>query len=110
MSAELKIQYKLYALEVNKAGIETASNERFCRITPFYILVYSCADEAPAGAIEITQTETHRLSKQDEQWLLDCNIVILTEEAKKHETEIAKDMSARIDAMEKYLAENRQEG
>ena len=102
MAEELKISYKLYALEVNKQGLETASKERFSRITPFYVLVY-CDGEPPEDGIEITTTETHRLSEQDERWLQDCNVVILVEEAKKHEAEIAGDMKRRLERLEEAL-------
>lgn len=105
MTDELSIKYRLYALDVNKDGIETASKERFCRITPFYILIYVESGKEPKDAIEITQTETHRLSKKDEQWLLDCNIVILAEEAKRHEAEITADLQNRMKRLEEILAE-----
>lgn len=103
MTNELKITYKLFAFDVDKDGIEEASKQRFCRITPFYILVYCEAEKAPKNGIEITQTETHRLSKQDEQWLLDCNLVILAEEAKKHEAEITSTLQERIEQIEAIL-------
>ncbi len=102
MTDELKIRYRLYALSVDKNGMEQAAEQRFSRITPFYILVYVNGD-APEGAVEITQTETHRLSKQDERWLLDCNVVILAEAARKHEKDIAADMSRRLDRLEAAL-------
>lgn len=109
MTDELKITYKLYALDTSKDGIETASKERFCRITPFYILVYCEGGRTPKDGIEITQTETHRLSKQDEQWLLDCNIVILAEQAKKHESEIAANVQERLKKLEEILKAEREE-
>ncbi len=102
MTDELKINYRLYALNVDKDGMAEAAEQRFSRITPFYILVY-VNGEPPKDAVEITQTETHRLSRQDEQWLLDCNMVILAEEAKKHEGEITADMNRRIERLEAAL-------
>lgn len=104
---ELHVAYKLYALELNKDGIAEASQARFCRITPFYILVYLCGD-APANGIEITETETHRLTAADEQWLLDCNMAILAEEAKRHEKEIAEDMMKRIERLEQALQQEQE--
>lgn len=112
MSNELHIAYKLYAMEINRENIQAANAMRFCRITPFYILIYTHED-APKNAIEVTQTETHRLTDNDEQWLLDCNLVILAEEAKKREVEIAADMKSRLERLEKALeneAENLKEG
>lgn len=110
MTDELKISYKLYALDANKDGVEAASRERFSRITPFYALVY-VSGEPPEGAVEITRSETHRLSEKDEQWLLDCNTAILAEEMKKHESEIAADMKERLERLEKALrAEKEKQG
>lgn len=103
MTKELNIAYKLYALESNGEGIEIASKERFSRITKFYILVYCKDGKPPKNGAEITQTETHRLSAADEQWLLDCNMAILAEEAKKNEAEITKKMSERLEEIEKLL-------
>lgn len=107
MEKELKIAYKLYAVGVTPDNIKEVSSERFCRITPFYILVYT-AGNPPKDSVEMTQTETHRLSEQDEQWLYDCNIVILAEEAKKHETEIAADMAERLARLEAALKEEKE--
>ena len=107
MEKELKISYKLYAVGVTTESMKEVSTERFCRITPFYILVYTAGD-APKNSVEMTQTETHRLSEQDEQWLRDCNIVIIAEEAKKRESEIAADMAERLSRLEDALKEEKE--
>lgn len=103
MTNELNIAYKLYALDANEDGIRQAAQERFARITPFYILVYCKDGTAPKGGIEMTQTETHRLSSQDEQWLLDCNIAILAEETKRNEAEIGKRIKEKMQKVEELL-------
>lgn len=111
MEKELKIAYKLYAVGVSVESMKEVSSERFCRITPFYILVYTNG-EAPKNSIEMKQSDTHRLSEQDEQWLRDCNLVILAEQAKLHEAEIAADIQQRLDRLEEALKANneKQEG
>ena len=106
MEKELKIRYRLYATSADAESIKIASNERFCRITPFYILIYTDGD-IPKNGVEMTQSETHRLSAQDEQWLRDCNIVILAEQAKIHEAEIAAETQKRLDKLEEALREER---
>lgn len=106
---ELKIAYKLYALELTREGIKTASEQRFCRITPFYVLVYTDGD-APQDSIEITEEETNRLTKQDEQWLLDCNTAILMEQMHKHEAEISKDVLQRMEKWEQELEKRAKAG
>lgn len=106
MEKELKIRYRLYAINSDAENVRRASGERFCRITPFYILIYTDG-EIPEGGIEMTQTETHRLSARDEQWLRDCNIVILAEQAKIHEAEIAAETQKRLDMLEEALKKER---
>ena len=111
MGEQLKITYRLYALELTVDNAKKAADWRFSRVTidpfPGYVLIYTDG-EAPDEAIEITKSTIDRLSAQDEQWLRDCNIVILAEEAKKHESEIAASMGERIDALEKALEEQAQ--
>lgn len=102
MENELKITYRLYALEATADNIRSVKETRFCRITPYYILVYTDG-EPPKDGIEMTQSNTHRLSEHDEQWLSDCNIVIIAEQAKKHEAEIAADMAKRLERLEAAL-------
>lgn len=104
----LKIVYKLYALEMKRETIELAGTERFSRVTPFYVLIYTAGD-APKDSIELSGSETKRLSDEDERWLLDCNIVILREETEKREPEIIKDLSDRVERLEAALAAKRKE-
>ena len=111
MGNQLDIQYRLYALEMTVENAKKAADWRFSRVTvepfPGYVLVYTDG-ASPDGAIEITQSTIDRLSAQDEQWLRDCNIVILAEEARRHEAEIAASMSERIEALEEALKAEKQ--
>lgn len=111
MSEELKIVYKLYALESTEENRVEATKHRFSRIAsepfPGYVLIYE-SGEKPKDAIEITGATVDRLTEQDEQWIRDCNLVVLTEEAKKHESEIVASMSRRIEELEKALESEKQ--
>ena len=103
---KLKITYALYAMELSHQNVKIAATYRFCRLTPFYILVYTDRDK-PENAINVEQTETHRLTEADNQWLEDCNTAILAEKMKEHEAEIAAEMMERIERLEKALEAER---
>lgn len=105
---KLKIVYKLYALDVNRDNIELASKERFSRVTPFYVLIYTDG-EPPKNSVELAGTETKRMSDEDEKWLMDSNIVILAEETERRKPEIIKNLSDQIEALETILEEKKKE-
>ncbi len=102
MPDNLKIVYKLYAMELNRDNMRSAATERFSRATPFYILVYTNG-ELPENGIEIINDDKKRLTDEDERWVQDCNLIILAEQAKKNETKIAQDMQKRLEQMEQIL-------
>ncbi len=99
-------EYKLYALRLNSDSISTAQNTRFARATKDYVLVYS--DKAVKGGTEITESNLYRLSKDDVKWLRDCNYVIIFEETKKKEKEIANALGEKIELLEKSLKEEKE--
>lgn len=105
---ELKIRYRLYALDVTREAMDKASAERFSRVTPFYVLFYTDG-EIPTEGIELAGSETKRLSEEDERWLADCNFVILGEELERRKPELLKDLSERVDALERVLEEKKRE-
>ena len=103
-----KTSYRLYALSLNRKNMELAASERFSRVTPYYILVYTTA-EKPTGAIEIIGEELERLSAEDSRWIFDCNIAILAEEAELRKPEVMRSLSERVERLEEELAKKRQE-
>ena len=102
MANDAKKTYRLYVLPMDADGLRTAGKERFYRVTPGYVLIYTDAEISGKHA-EMTQNELHRLSHGDSEWLRDCNIVLVAEEMRAHEREIAESMSKRLDAMEAAL-------
>lgn len=68
----------------NEANVSIATEYRFQRITPAYILVYG--EEAPKGTkyTEITAKDLSSLSKKDFQWLQDANIALIREVSETH--------------------------
>lgn len=102
------IPYRLYALSVSRKTVALVAQERFARVTPYYVLIYT-QGEKPEGAIEIADGEEKRLSDQDERWLIDCAIVILAEEIEKHKPELFEALSERIQELEAELQRRKEE-
>ena len=70
--------YRLYSLRPTSDNIEMASGERFHRITPGYILIYT-QSEQPDKSVEITIKEAAALTAYDKTWLRDCVKILLIE-------------------------------
>jgi len=102
MGESEKTVYRLYALPYGAAGVKSATQERFSRISDGYVLIYT-AGEAPTGSAEITEDEIRRLSAADSRWLFDCNMVLLGEDARKREKEIIGSMNERLEKLEAAL-------
>lgn len=103
-----KTKYRLYALSVGRKSVERAAGERFARVTPYYVLIYT-TDEPPKGAIELSVDDIDRLSSDDNRWLFDCNIAILAEMSEKRRPEVMQSLSERIERLEQELARKKQE-
>ena len=97
----VKKTYRLYALPLTAKNIATAAERRFARVTTRYVLIYS-AEEVDGGA-EIGESEISRLTVGDADWLTDCNLILLAEDAKGREAEIAGSLEKRLDAFEQAL-------
>lgn len=106
MSKE-KTVYKLYALPLNGITEEAIDSFRFCRVTPLYALVYT-AGEQPANSAEVEESDLECLSLADRHWLLECNIVLIAEDAKAREQEISAALSEKIEKLEQALKEAKQ--
>lgn len=101
-----KKSYRLYALKVNAENAEFASRQRFNRITPGYILVYT-AEDAPEKSVGVCGEDLRRLSSGDTGWLFDCNVAIIAEEASKKAQDIARALDESITGFEAALEEER---
>lgn len=91
------IKYQLFLLSLDKENFSKALNERFSRITPFYVLVYT--DKHIKGATEITDENVfEELSQADREWLFGCNCVLLRET-------VFKDVNMLKEAQRKFYAD-----
>lgn len=77
--------YRLYALLTNEQNIQYASKQRFHRITPCYVLVFTNTD-MPADSIEISADEADNLTPYDVSWLRDCTLAVALEAIQSEDT------------------------
>lgn len=93
--AEEKV-YRLYALRVTQESVETAMSERFSRIAPGYILIYTAGGQ-PKNSLEIKGDDVKRLSKADEDWIMSCAAALLRERLEKEKPQTMENLSRMVD-------------
>lgn len=93
---------RLFAMQPTPRAIGMAERFRFVRITPEYMLVYA-PPRKPAGSVEITERDLHRLTTADETWLVDCVAALAAESILKSEGKGLKKMGHMIDQLETEL-------
>lgn len=103
--AEEKV-YRLYALRVTQESVETAMSERFSRIAPGYILIYTAGGQ-PKNSLEIKGDDVKRLSKADEDWIMSCAAALLRERLEREKPKTMENLSRMIDELSSALAEER---
>ena len=104
-----KRKYTLFAFGTNDNTIELAQKERFCRITPRYVLIYSDTNEIIEehgfqSYIIIGESEKDFLNDGDKEWLFYCNLTIIAEEASKNEELILQNMDDTLKELEEALS------
>lgn len=93
--AEEKV-YSLYALRVTQESVETAMMERFSRIAPGYILIYT-AGKQPKESLAINGEDLKRLSTADVDWIMSCAATLLRERLEKEKPEAMANLSRMVD-------------
>jgi hypothetical protein len=94
---------RLFALPYSTENVGYAASFRFARVTPGYILIYTDKSRAkpPNGrGVRVAKQDLHRLTKQDEAWLLDCAMTLLVEHTRESD---AKRLSDMVDDLEVEL-------
>lgn len=99
--------YRLYALTITQESVEIAMMERFSRIAPGYILIYT-ADEQPKGSIEINGEDVKRLTKADSDWIMICAATLLRERMEQNQTQSMENLSRMVDQLSAALAAERE--
>ena len=87
-------------------NVEYASDFRFSRITPEYILVYVQKKRLnpPTGkAVEIQQKDIGLLSKKDESWLFDCVISLFADIAATKDRDTMERLTDMVNRFEQEL-------
>ena len=95
-------KYSLFAMPATAANIEIASNERFSRITPKYILIYA-KDKQPPSSMAIDGEDLNRLTKADKQWIKDCIVTLFADAVQKQPENIERSMEKHIEMLEQAL-------
>lgn len=103
--AKKKVTYRLFALPLSAETVALAQKERFSRVCAGYALIYT--NGSIKGATEIKEEQCGLLNKTESEWLFDCNMVIIAEEAKRNEKKILESLSHRVTALEAALAEEK---
>ena len=104
---EEKKVYRLYALRVTQESVETAMSERFSRIAPRYILIYT-AGEQPKSSLEIKGDDVNRLSKADEDWIMSCAAALLRERLENEKPQTMANLSRMVDQFAAALEAERE--
>ena len=99
--------YRLYALTITQESVEIAMMERFSRIAPGYILIYT-ADKQPEGSIEINGEDVKRLTKADSDWIMICAATLLRERMEQNQTQSMENLSRMVDQLSAALAAERE--
>lgn len=99
--------YQLYALTITQESVEIAMMERFSRIAPGYILIYT-ADKQPKGSIEINGEDVKRLTKADSDWIMICAATLLRERMEQNQTQSMENLSRMVDQLSAALAAERE--
>lgn len=99
--------YRLYALTITQESVEIAMMERFSRIAPGYILIYT-ANKQPKGSIEINGEDVKRLTKADSDWIMICAATLLRERMEQNQTQSMENLSRMVDQLSAALAAERE--
>lgn len=99
--------YRLYALTIAQESVEIAMMERFSRIAPGYILIYT-ADKQPKGSIEINGEDVKRLTKADSDWIMICAATLLRERMEQNQTQSMENLSRMVDQLSAAIAAERE--
>lgn len=103
---------RLFALLYSTENVEYASRNRFVRVTPEYILIYTEKSrlKPPTGkAVEIKKENLHTLTAMDESWLFDCGLSLLAEHTANNQDGL-KNLSDMVDRLEAKLEEVTKDG
>lgn len=84
MGQNKALVYKLYAMLTNEENVAIATQYRFQRITPSYILVYGENEPEGTKCTEVKADDIQNLSRRDYQWLQDANMTIIRELTENH--------------------------
>lgn len=107
MSEKQKVKYRLFALPVSEESMAEAEKKRFSRITAKYVLIYCDSEE---NAMQIDRDNFSALTEADKKWLYECNVLLLAEDALRHQEQAAKSLNDMVIALEAALESEKRKG
>ena len=105
MEQKKVVAYKLFAMLTTEKNVAVATQYRFQRITPNYILVYGEDDPDGVDYTEVTANEIQNLSRRDLQWLEDANVLLIREFAEEHKESTNRSIVNFLQELDKNLKE-----
>ena len=106
MSEKIK-KYRLFFLKYSVENVDFASEHRFNRVTPDYILIYTqrARLRPPCGkCIELKGGDLSSLTDMDREWILDCGRSVFSDILAKQSKESAGKLAEMVDRLEQELA------
>ena len=106
MSEKIR-KYRLFFLKYSVENVDFASEHRFTRVTPDYILIYTqrARLRPPCGkAIELKGSDLSSLTDLDREWILDCGRSVFSDILAKQNRESTERLVEMVDRLERELA------
>ena len=100
---------RLYAGPTTAEATAWTEGYRFSRITAAYTLIYT-EKPAPNGFIELDESEAHRITAADRQWLTDCQTALVVEHVQREKPKIVSRLNDLIELAEALERKKREEG
>ena len=102
------IEYKLYAMPITQKNIDAVASSRFGRITRNYALIYAESEPDCEQKVEVDGENGNLLTSLDKQWLFDCTVALIAEQAKDREADICAELSGKLNELERALKEEQE--
>lgn len=106
MSKATATKFRLFVLPTTDETVRKAEKARFSRITVDYVLIYKTGKMQ--NAVEVTESEAHRLTEAERRWLLDCNLALIAEKTRENMGGVLQSLSEKVDALEEALKKQKE--
>lgn len=103
-----KSAVRLFAGPTTAEATAQTEGHRFSRVAASYILVYTDKPKSlPEGFIEIEESDAHRLTDADRQWLTDCQNALIVEHIKDNTPKMMERLNQLLSLVEQIQSNER---